>query len=53
MSFRIDTKAWAEEQFGDCELGDRRLTKRLIQVAEQVANHPSGSFPDQIESWGT
>lgn len=51
MSFRIDTKAWAEEQFSDCELGDWRLTKRLIQVAEQVANHPSGSFPAQLESW--
>lgn len=52
MPFRIDTKEWAEQQFSGCELGDRRRTKRLIQVAEQVANHPSGSFPDQIESWG-
>ncbi len=52
MSFRIDTKGWAEQQFGNCELGDQRRTKRLIQVAEQVANHPSGSFPDQTESWG-
>jgi hypothetical protein len=52
MSFRIDTKEWAEEQFCNCELGDQRRTKRLIQVAQQVANHPSGSFPDQLESWG-
>lgn len=52
MSFRIDTKEWAEQQFSHCELGDGRRTKRLIQVAQQVANHPSGSFPDQIESWG-
>lgn len=52
MSFRIDTNQWAEQQFADCELGDRRRTKRLIQVAEQVANHPSASFPEQMPSWG-
>jgi len=52
MAFRIDTEAWARAQFGDCELGDERRTKRLIQVAEQVANHPSASFPEQTQSWG-
>lgn len=52
MWFRIDTKEWAEQQFGNCELGDERRTKRLIQVAQQVADHPSGSFPDQMQSWG-
>jgi hypothetical protein len=52
MAFRIDTKAWARRQFGDCDLGDERRTKRLIQVAEQVANHPSASFPEQTQSWG-
>lgn len=51
MSFCIDTKQWAEQQFAACRLGDRRRTKRLIQVAEQVANHPSASFPDQMQSW--
>lgn len=52
MAFHIDTREWAEQQFGDCELGDRRRTKRLIAVAEQVANHPAASFPQQMESWG-
>jgi hypothetical protein len=33
-------------------LGDRRRTERLIQVAEQVANHPAASFPKQMRSWG-
>jgi hypothetical protein len=51
MSFRIDTQEWAEQQFSDCELGDQRRTKRLIQVAQQVANHPSASFPEQTRSW--
>jgi len=52
MSFRIDATEWAEQQFADCRLGDRRRTRRLIQVAEQVANDPSASFPDQMKSWG-
>lgn len=52
MSFSIETGAWAREQFGDCQLGDVRRTKRLIGMAQQVANNPSASFPRQMESWG-
>lgn len=52
MSFQLDAAAWAKQQFGNCQLGDARRTKRLIQVAQQVANHPSGSFPQQIKDWG-
>ena len=43
---------WALLNFGDCELGDKRRTKRLVQVAEQVGNNPSASLPNQIEHWG-
>jgi hypothetical protein len=42
---------WAQLNFGACELGDKRRTKRLVQVAEQVSNHPSASLPNQIERW--
>lgn len=52
MAIQLDTKAWAEAQFSDCELGDHRRTRRLIRVAEEVANHPAGSFPTQFEAWG-
>lgn len=52
MSFQIDATDWAKQQFADCQLGDRRRTKRLIKVAEQVTNDPSASFPDQMKSWG-
>lgn len=51
-SLSMDTRTWAEEQFGGCELGDKRRTKRLIDVAAQVAANPSGSFPEQMEAWG-
>ncbi len=43
---------WAQLNFGSCDLGDKRRTKRLVQVAEQIANNPSASLPNQIELWG-
>lgn len=42
---------WAQMNFGNCELGDKRRTQRLIQVAADVANNPSASFPDQMKTW--
>lgn len=42
---------WAQLNFGTCELGDKRRTKRLVQVAEHVCNHPSASLPNQMERW--
>ncbi len=52
MTFMLDSKTWARAQFGDCDLGDKRRTKRLIKMAEQVANNPSASFSEQMETWG-
>lgn len=45
-------REWAQLNFSTCELGDKRRTLRLVQVAAQVANNPSASFPDQMETWG-
>ena len=43
---------WAQLNFGTCELGDKRRTLRLVQVAADLANNPSASLPNQIEKWG-
>jgi len=43
---------WAQMNFGNCQLGDKRRTQRLIQVAADVASNPSASFPDQMTTWG-
>jgi hypothetical protein len=43
---------WAQMNFGNCQLGDKRRTRRLIQVASDVAGNPSASFPDQMNTWG-
>ena len=42
---------WAQLNFGNCELGDKRRTKRLMQVAQDIASNPSASLPNQIETW--
>ena len=42
---------WVQLNFGTCELGDKRRTNRLMQVAERVANNPSASLPDQLVHW--
>ena len=47
----VDLVPWAEQQFSNCKLGDRRRNKRLIKYAAQVASHPDGSTPDQTETW--
>lgn len=40
----LDGPGWAEHEFGDCELGDERLTRRLIQVVCDQAAQPQGSY---------
>ena len=48
----LNTEEWAENNFGTCVLGDVRRTRRAVKVAKQMAEHPDGSTPDQIEQWG-
>src|SRR5688572_8137347 len=47
----LDVNVWAQQQFGDCNLGDVRRTRRAVLVAAQVAADPSGSTPEQTEVW--
>src|SRR5208283_5010747 len=37
--------------FGAADLGDRRRTRRLVTFAAQAAQDPSGSIPQQTQSW--
>ena len=50
-SVTLNVNQWAEEQFGQCDLGDLRRTKRLVQYAAQAAADPSSGTPTQTESW--
>jgi hypothetical protein len=47
----LNVNQWAEEQFGQCDLGDVRRTNRLVKYAAQAAADPSSSTPKQTESW--
>jgi hypothetical protein len=47
----LETTEWAQVTFGACCLGDQRRNHRLVKLAEQAAQRPDGSTPDQTESW--
>jgi hypothetical protein len=39
----LEGDRWAEQEFGACELGDERLTRRLIKIITAEAAHPGAS----------
>lgn len=51
MSVELDVAQWAEQQFGGCDLGDARRTRRAVRTAALFAVNPSGSTPEQTETW--
>ena len=40
----LGAKEWAQQEFGEVELGDQRLRDRLIRIMEDRANHPDASY---------
>lgn len=50
-SLTLDIGQWAEQQFGTCELGDQRRTKRMVKLAAQAAAKPDAATPQQTERW--
>lgn len=47
----LDVNHWAVQQFGECDLGDERRTKRLVKLAAQIAAKPDASTPSQTQQW--
>lgn len=47
----LEAARWAEQNFGSCQLGDQRRTKRAVHYAALVAAKPEGSTPQQVEKW--
>jgi Transposase DNA-binding/Transposase DDE domain len=41
-------KEFGLTHFGGAALGDERRSKRLVTVAEQVMQHPEGTWPDKL-----
>jgi hypothetical protein len=53
MALVLSALQWAQEQFGEVRLGDRRRTARVVKVAAAMALNPSGSIPQQNKKWKT
>jgi hypothetical protein len=43
---------WAQEEFAQAPLPDRRLVKRLILMATDFAQHLTAPIPQACDSWG-
>src|SRR6266705_321150 len=42
--------SWAQEELGRADFGDKRLTKRFIQITSDIAAQPEGSVPQACGS---
>jgi len=40
----LDAQGWANQEFGACDLGDPRRTRRLVKIVSDQAAQPSGSY---------
>lgn len=40
----LEAQGWAHQEFGTCELGDPRRTRRLVKIVRDQAAQPSGSY---------
>jgi hypothetical protein len=43
---------WAEEEFETLDLGDARLNRRAVLLAERLSQKPGASIPGACASWG-
>jgi hypothetical protein len=46
MSSQAEDINWAVNEFADAELGDVRRTKRLVELAHVLAQHPTAALPE-------
>lgn len=42
---------WSEEEFAGADLGDKRLNRRLMKLAERFADKPTASIPGACPDW--
>jgi Transposase DNA-binding/Transposase Tn5 dimerisation domain len=42
---------WAESELGEADFGDKRLTKRFVQLTRDLAAKPEGSVPQASGNW--
>lgn len=42
---------WAEREFVDANLGDKRLDKRMVEIAKAFMNRPEALIPEAMGNW--
>lgn len=47
----LEDSDWAENEFGWVQLGDKRLTARLVTLARSLANAPDTPLPQALPQW--
>jgi hypothetical protein len=45
------TNHWINDEFGEISLGDRRLVRRFMKTADELAGHPSASINQACGNW--
>jgi hypothetical protein len=45
----LESEHWASNEFGTAELGDRRLTQRLVSIAQTKGEMPGASFLETVQ----
>ena len=46
----MESLSFGERHFGHADLGDKRRTRRLVKVCDQIVYRPGGSLPEKINS---
>jgi hypothetical protein len=49
MSIPLDRPGFGEVHFAGCHLGDQRRTRRLVDLAQRIHQHPEGSLPHKLQ----
>jgi hypothetical protein len=44
----FSSKSFGESNFANAELGDKRRTKRLVKLVDQMTSRPGGSLPQKL-----
>src|SRR6266851_2873421 len=52
MSHVTTDTNWAVREFADAELGDERRTKRLVELASVLGQHPTAALPEACGDGG-
>ena len=48
-SMAATSLSFAQDNFGDLDLGDPRRTRRLVRSVEEICRHPGGTLPDKLQ----